>query len=145
MAEQRVRVVGSGREEPPTDRSVREIVEVLRPQLQELTQKQVELAKLELAPVARKGGLATGLLVAGSVFLHLFLVFFSLTGIYLLNQVAGLPLWASGLIVSGILAIIGAVLAGAGASILRGLDPKPHRTIRTFQQNVEWLKGQFRG
>ncbi len=144
MAEQRVRVVG-GTQEPPTDRSIKEIVEALRPQLQELTQKQVELAKMELAPVGRKAGLATGLLVVGAVFLHLFLVFFSLTVIYLLNQVAGLPLWLSALIVSGIILVVGAVLAGIGASMLRGLDPKPHRSIRTFQQNIEWLKGQIRG
>jgi hypothetical protein len=48
------------------------------------------------------------------------------------------------LIVSGILLLVGGILAGAGASILRKLDPKPHRTIRTFQQNVNWIKGQFR-
>jgi hypothetical protein len=27
---------------------------------------------------------------------------------------------------------------------LRGLDPKPHRTIATLQQNINWIKGQFR-
>jgi hypothetical protein len=24
------------------------------------------------------------------------------------------------------------------------LDPVPHRTISTLQQNINWLKGQFR-
>ena len=76
--------------------------------------------------------------------MHLFLVFLCVTGIYLLNQVGGLALWVSALIVSGILLIVGAVLAGAGANILRKLDPKPHHTIRSLQQNIEWLKGQFR-
>jgi Na+-transporting NADH:ubiquinone oxidoreductase subunit NqrB len=131
-------------EREPSDRSVKEIVEALRPQLQELTQKQVELAKLELAPVAKKAGLASGLLSVGGVFLHLFLVFISVTGIYLLNEVAGLSVWTSALIVSGILLVIGLVLAGAGANILRKLDPKPHHSIRTFQQNIEWIKGQFK-
>jgi len=128
----------------PSDRSIKEIVEAIRPQLQELTDKQVELAKMELAPVARKTGLASGLLSVGGVFLHLFLVFMSVTGIYVLNEVAGLPVWVSALIVSGILLVIGLVLAGAGANILRKLDPKPHHSIRTFQQNVEWIKEQFR-
>jgi hypothetical protein len=131
-------------EREPSDRSVKEIVDALRPQLQELTEKQVELAKTELAPVAKKAGLASGLLSVGGVFLHLFLVFISVTGIYLLNEVAGLPVWASALIVSGILLVIGLVLAGAGANILRKLDPKPHHSIRTFQQNIEWIKGQFK-
>ena len=71
-----------------------------------------------------------------------FLIFISLTGVYVLNLF--LPLWASALIVSGVLLLIGGILAGAGANILRRLDPVPHRTISTLQQNVNWLKGQFR-
>lgn len=143
MAEQRQRLMEAERDEP-TDRSIKEIVEAIRPQLQELTDKQVELAKMELAPVARRGGLAGGLLSVGGVFLHLFLVFISITGIYVLNEVAGLSIWASALIVSGILLVIGLVLAGAGANILRKLDPKPHHSIRTGRQNIEWIKEQFR-
>jgi Na+/H+ antiporter NhaD/arsenite permease-like protein len=84
------------------------------------------------------------LLAGGAVFLHLFVVFFAVFAIFLLNEVVGLPVWTSALIVSGILLVIGGVLAGIGAMILRRLDPKPHHTIRTFQQNINWLKGQFR-
>ena len=144
--EERERVAEFGRElrdgPEPSDRSIKEIIEVLRPQLQELTAKQLELARTELAPVGKRAGLAAGLLVAGGVFMFVFLIFLSLTGVYLLNLL--LPLWVSALIVSGILLLVGGILAGAGASILRNLDPKPHRTIRTLQQNVNWVKGQFR-
>lgn len=148
MTDQRERVAEFSRElregPEPSDRSIKEIIDALRPQLQELTSKQIELAKTELAPVGRQAGIATGLLVVGAVFLHLFLVFISVTGIYLLNEVAGLSLWLSALIVSGVLLVIGGILAGSGANSLRKLDPKPHRTIRTLQQNINWLKGQFR-
>jgi hypothetical protein len=144
--EGRERVAEFGRElrdgPEPSDRSIKEIIEVLRPQLQELVDKQLELARTELAPVGKRAGLAAGLLVAGAVFMFVFLIFLSLTGVYLLNLL--LPLWVSALIVSGILLLVGGILAGAGASILRNLDPKPHRTIRTLQQNVNWVKGQFR-
>ena len=144
--EERERVAEFGRElrdgPEPSDRSIKEIIEVLRPQLQELADKQLELARTELAPVGKRAGLAAGLLVAGGVFMFVFLIFLSLTGVYLLNLL--LPLWISALIVSGILLLVGGILAGAGASILRNLDPKPHRTIRTLQQNVNWIKGQFR-
>ena len=126
----------------PSDRSIKEIIEVLRPQLQVLVNKQLELARAELAPVGKKAGMAAGLLAAGAVFMLVFLIFLSLTGVYVLSLL--LPLWASALIVSVILLVIGGILAGSGASILRGLDPKPHRTIRTLQQNINWLKGQFR-
>ena len=144
--EERERVAEFGRElrdgPEPSDRSIKEIIEVLRPQLQDLADKQLELARTELAPVGKRAGLAAGLLVAGGVFMFVFLIFLSLTGVYLLNLL--LPLWVSALIVSGILLLVGGILAGAGASILRNLDPKPHRTIRTLQQNVNWVKGQFR-
>src|SRR3712207_2290036 len=124
-----------------SERSIKEIVDVLRRQVQELVAKQVELAKTELAPVGKRAGLAAGLLAAAAVFMLVFLIIFSITGIYLLNLF--LSLWLSALIVSAILLIVGGILAAAGASILRGLDPKPHKTIATLQQNVNWLKGQI--
>jgi hypothetical protein len=143
--EGRERVVEFGRElrdgPEPSDRSIKEIVDVLRPQVQELVAKQVELAKTELAPVGRRAGLAVGLLAAAAVFMLVFLIIFSITGILLLNLF--LSPWLSALIVSAILLVVGGILAAAGASILRGLDPKPHKTIATLQQNVNWLKGQI--
>ena len=57
----RERVAEFGRElregPEPSDRSIKEIVDALRPQLQELVNKQIELAKTELTPVAKRGGL----------------------------------------------------------------------------------------
>jgi hypothetical protein len=144
--EGRERVAEFGRElregPEPSDRGIKEIIDALRPQLQELASKQVELAKTEMAPVAKRAGLASGLLAAAGVFMFVFLIFLSLTGVYLLEIF--LPLWVSALIVSGILLLVGAILAGAGASILRRLDPTPHRTVRTLQQNINWIKGQLR-
>lgn len=144
--EGRERVVEFSRElregPEPSDRSIREIIDAIRPQLQELIDKQLELARTELAPIARKAGMAAGLLVAGSVFMFVFLILISLTGVYVLSLL--LPQWAAALIVSAILLLIGGILAGSGASILRGLDPVPHRTVRALQQNINWLKGQFR-
>ena len=144
--EGRERVAEFGRElregPEPSDRSIKEIIDALRPQLQELVDRQVELARTELVPVGRQAGIAVGLLMTGAVFLFVFLILLSLTGVYALNLF--LPLWASALIVSGILLLVGGILVGTGASVLRRLDPKPQRTIRTLQQNVNWLKGQFR-
>ena len=132
---------------PPSDRSIKEIIEALRPQLQELVNKQVELARTEMLPVGRKAGIAIGLLVTGAVFLLLFLLFFFLTGMYIMYAL-GLPLWVPLWVAAGInsviLLLIGGGLAGAGAGRLRTLDPKPHRTIAALQQNIEWLKGQLR-
>lgn len=148
MTEQQERVERFARElregPEPSDRSIKEILDALRPQVQELVNKQVELAKMELVPVGRQAGVATGLLATGAVFMLVFLIFLSFTGVYLLHELAGLTIWLSALIVSGILLLIGGILAGMGANILRRLDPKPHRTIATLQQNIDWLKGQLR-
>ena len=147
MTEQQERVERFSRElregPEPSDQSIKEIVDALRPQMQELVNKQVELARAELIPVGRQAGIAVGLLAVGAVFMLVFLILLSLTGVYVLAAL-GLPLWASALIVSGILLLIGGILAGSGANILRKLDPKPHRTIMTLRQNVDWLKGQLR-
>jgi uncharacterized integral membrane protein len=143
--EGRERVVEFGRElregPDPSDRSIKEIVDVLKPQVQELVAKQAELARTELLPVGRRAGLAAGLLAAAAVFMLVFLIFLSLTGVYVLSLV--LAQWLAALIVSVILLVVGGILAAAGASILRRLDPKPHKTIATLQQNVNWLKGQI--
>jgi hypothetical protein len=142
----RERVAEFGRElregPEPSDRSIKEIVDALRPQIQELVNKQVELAQTELTPVAKRGGLGAGLLAVGGVFMLVFLIIFSLAAVWILDVV--LSLWVSALIVSGLLLLIGGILAGAGAGILRRLDPKPHRTIATLQQNINWIKGQLR-
>ena len=143
--EGRERVVEFGRElregPDPSDRSIKEIVDVLRPQVQELVAKQTELARTELLPVGKRAGLAAGLLAAAAVFMLVFLIFLSLTGVYVLSLF--LAEWLAALIVSVILLVVGGILAAAGASILRRLDPKPHKTIATLQQNVNWLKGQI--
>jgi len=142
----RERVAEFGRElregPEPSDRSIKEIIDVLRPQLQELASKQVELAQMELTPIAKRGGLGAGLLAAAGVFMLVFLIILSLTGVWILDVF--LSLWVSALIVSGILLLVGGILAGAGAGILRRLDPKPYRTIATLQQNINWIKGQLR-
>ena len=132
------------REGPPaSDRSIKEIVDALRPQVQALVNKQVELARTELVPVGRQAGIAVGLLVTGAVFLLLFLVFFFLAGMYAMWSL-GFPLWVAAGVDAVILLLIGGGLAGAGAARLRTLEPKPRRTIAALQQNVEWVKGQLR-
>ncbi len=148
MTEQQERVERFSKElkegPPPSERSIKEILDALRPQLQQLLNKQIEIARTELIPVARQAGIATGLLVVGAVFMLLFLVFFFLTGIYFMVEVFGFPYWVAAGIGTVILLLIGGGLAGAGANKLRTLDPKPQRTIAALQENVGWVKEQLK-
>ena len=147
MTQQQDRVENFTRElrqdQPASDRSIGEIFNALRPRLQELVSKQIELARAELTPVGKQAGVAIGLLVVGAVFLLLFLGFFFATFAAVLIAV-GFPVWVAIGIVTVILLLIGGILAGAGAGRLRTLDPKPRRTISAFQQNIDWIKGQLR-
>jgi hypothetical protein len=43
------------------------------------------LARTELVPVGRQAGIAAGLLTVGAVFMLVFLIFISLTGVYVLT------------------------------------------------------------
>ena len=147
MTQQQDRVENFTRElrqdQPASERSIGEIFNALRPRLQELVNKQIELAKAELAPVGRQAGVAVGLLVVGAVFLLLFLGFFFATTAAAMIAV-GFPVWVAIGIVTVILLLIGGILAGVGAGKLRSLDPKPRRTISALQQNIDWIKGQLR-
>ncbi|CAN5310408.1 hypothetical protein BH24ACT19_BH24ACT19_18950 [soil metagenome] len=147
MAQQQERVERFSRElregPPVSDRSIKEILDTLRPQLQELVNKQVELARAELTPVGKKAGIAMGLLAVGAVFMLLFLVFFFLTGMYIMYAL-NFPLWVAAGIITVILLVIGGALAGVGAGRLRTLNPRPERTLSALRQNIDWLKGQLR-
>ncbi len=147
MAQQQERVERFSRElregPPVSDRSIKEILDTLRPQLQELVNKQVALARAELTPVVRKAGIAIGLLAVGALFMLLFLVFFWLTGMYIMWY-AGFPLWAAAGIITVILLVIGGILAGMGAGRLRTLNPRPERTLAALRQNIDWLRGQLK-
>ena len=147
MTQQRDRVENFTKElredTPASDRSIGEIFNTLRPRLQELMSKQIELARAELTPVGKQAGIAIGLLVVGAVFLLLFLGFFFAT--MAASMIAlGFPVWVAIGIVTVILLLIGGALAGLGAGRLRTLDPKPRHTISALQQNINWIKGQLR-
>jgi hypothetical protein len=92
---------------------------------------QVELDKAKGASVAL--GLGAGCAMLGTLFL-------GFTVVYLLNL--ALPLWASFLIVGGVLAIAGAILLFAGIQQVRQISLVPPQTAETLQENVQWLQNQ---
>ncbi len=94
---------------------------------------QVELDKAKQASLALSIGLGCALLGA----IHLtFMV------VYLLFEVAHIPLWADFLIVGGILAIVGGVLLAVAVGQLRTISLVPPQTAETLQENVQWLQNQ---
>ena len=94
---------------------------------------QAELDKAKVASIALASG--AGLCMFGAIFLGLFIVF-------LLHEAGGLPLWASFLIVGGVVAIAGAILLYAGIQQISKVSLVPPQTAETLQENVQWLQNQ---
>jgi len=92
---------------------------------------QAELDKAKVASIALASGTAVALL--GGIFLGLMVV-------ELLHEMGGLYLWASFLIVGGVLAIGGAILLYAGIAQVRDISLVPPQTAETLQENVQWLQ-----
>jgi hypothetical protein len=94
---------------------------------------QTELDKAKVASISLSIG--AGLTMFGAIFLGLMVVF-------LLHEVGGLPLWASFLIVGGVVVIVGAILLFAGIQEVRKISLVPPQTAETLQENVQWLQNQ---
>jgi len=75
--------------------------------------------------------LAGGLLLVGSILLCLMCV-------YLLHELAHLPLWGSFAIVGGVLTVLGGVLGYLGREQLRTVNPLPDKTAKALEENLEW-------
>lgn len=74
---------------------------------------------------------ASGLVLVGVILLCLMLV-------YLLHELALLPLWESFAIVGGALTVIGCVLGYLGREQLRTVHAVPEKTAKALEENLEW-------
>lgn len=75
--------------------------------------------------------LASGLLLVGVILLCLMVV-------YLLHEMAHLPLWGSYAIVGGVLTVLGGILGYLGRQQLRTVNPLPEKTAKALEENLEW-------
>jgi hypothetical protein len=94
---------------------------------------QTEFEKAKVASISLAAG--AGLAMFGAIFLGLCIVF-------VLDEVGGLPIWASFLIVGGVVAIAGAILLYVGIHQVSKISLVPPQTAETLQENVQWLQNQ---
>lgn len=120
------------------DQPVGEIIKAISDDVKVLVRDEVQLAKAELVPAAKKAGIGGGLLGAAGYFgicalsILYFCVAFALVE-------AGLTLWLAFLIVGAALLVIAAVLGGIGFVLVRRVRP-PKRAIAQANQTVTQLK-----
>jgi hypothetical protein len=110
--------------------------------LQTLIRQEVTLAKTEMIREWDKAKTAAGAMAAGAAVLALGAVLLCLTVVCVLREVAGLPWWASFLIVGGVLAGLGAVLFFTGRNRAARVNVIPPQTAETMRENVQWIRNQ---
>lgn len=118
--------------------SVGELMGEVTRDLSTLMRQELELAKAEVKQEVTKTGKAAGMLGGAGFAGYMVLLFASIAAWWGLANVMAKG-WAA-LIVTGIWAVIGAVLFAVGRRQLREVNPKPERTVETVRELPDALK-----
>jgi len=122
--------------------SVGELVGQVAQDLSTLMRQELDLAKAEVKQEVTKTGKAAGMMGAAGLAGYMVLLFASIAAWWGLANVMDQG-WAA-LIVTGIWAVIGAVLFVVGRRRLKEVNPKPEQTIETVKELPGALKGPAR-
>ena len=120
------------------EQPVGEIIRAISDDVKELVRDEVQLAKSELVPAAKAGGIGAGLL-AGAAFFGVsavFILYFCV--VYVLVRL-GLPVWASFLIVGAALLVLAGVLGAIGVTMIKKVKA-PQRAIKQAKETVDAVK-----
>jgi protein-S-isoprenylcysteine O-methyltransferase Ste14 len=110
--------------------------------LQTLIRQEVALARTEIQREWDKAKTAAGAMAVGAAVLAVGGLFLCLAVVAVLHEVAGLPWWASFLIVGGVFAGLGAVLFYTGRNKAAKVHVVPPQTAETMRENVQWIRNQ---
>lgn len=127
---------------PPTQRSIGELVASIRDEVLGVVHSEIDIAKKEITGIAIKAGVVAAC-AAVLLFLLLsawvMLLFAAAWGL----QAAGLPAWASFLIVAGVFIVL-ALVAGLVAFLVVRRIRAPETTIETAKGAVDAVQGKRR-
>jgi Flp pilus assembly protein TadB len=108
--------------------------------IQTLVRQEVSLAKSEFLREWEKTKTAAGSLAAGAVLLVASVPLLLMTVVCVLHEVAGLPWWASFLIVGAVFGLTGAVLLYTGKNRAAAVNVTMPQTVETMRENVQWMQ-----
>jgi uncharacterized membrane protein YqjE len=117
--------------------SLSELLSALSDDVTTLFRQEVELAKVEVKQEAVEAGKAAGMLVAGAIAAFVTLLLLAWAASWALAL--AMPVWAGFLIVAVIFGTATAGLVFTGRKKLQDLDPTPHETIETLQEDKQML------
>lgn len=123
----------------------------LRDEITTLFRQEVQLVKTETAEKAHAYSRSSTILAIGGAlaFAALIVILIGLGyGVTALLTLAGMSMfyaaWLGPLIVGVVAAIIGYVMIRRGVNSLKRESPVPERTIRSLQENQQWVKHKLR-
>ena len=122
----------------PLSRILQEIVN----HLAEIVRSEVRLARVELRQDLAQVANASTFLAIAAVFALFGLGFILLGVMYALGT--SIALWLSAVIVGVGAGLVAAIFALIGRRKLERAQLRPEKTIRSLQENVTWMKKQFR-
>lgn len=121
------------------DHSVGELVRQASEQLSDLVRQEMRLAQREMAEKGKRAGIGGGMLGGAALMAIIALQAMAATAIAALSL--ALPVWASGLIVTGALLVIAGMLALVGKKqVGRATPAMPRRTLDSVKTDIEQLK-----
>ena len=116
------------------------VVHRLSEQIPELVRSEIRLAQAELTEKGKRAGVGVGLFSAAGLFALFGLGTLVTTAIVALDL--ALPLWASALIVTGVLFAIAGIAALTGKKQVAEATPAaPEKAIAGVKQDVATIKG----
>lgn len=127
----------TGRTTAPEDASLGRLVSEATADLQKLMRQELALAKAEMRQEATKAGKAAGLFGGAGFAGYMVLVLLSFAAVFGLAHVIDIA-WAA-VIIAGIWAIAGAIMAALGRQRMRRVSP-PHRTVETLKEDAQLMR-----
>jgi len=126
----------------PNPRTVPEVLQDIVGNIQEIIRSEFRLGTAEIKEEAAEAAKPVATVGAGIIFGVYALGFLFLAIVYALSTVVA-P-WMAALIVTGITALMAAVLVASGRGQLKRVKVVPKRTIATVKENVQWATNQMK-
>ncbi len=121
-----------------TDKSLGELVASMTEDARALVRGEVELAKAELAEVAKRSGTGVGLFGGAGVLAHLALVLLAVAAAFGLVAAGLHPGWAF-LIVAVVVLLIAGLCALIGNNLIKKASKGPQRTVESVRESQRAL------
>ncbi|MBC9734553.1 phage holin family protein [Nocardioides sp. zg-578] len=122
------------------DRSLGEIVSAVTTDLSTLIKQEMDLAKVEMKEEFAKAGKGAGLLGGAGLAGYFTIFFLSWTLLFLLDN--WMPIEVAALIITGVWAVVAAVLALTGRKALKESNPQLPKTQQTLKEDAAWARAQ---